>query len=108
MKIFTDICNRVVHSCRKAERQKPQLAGRAAAISEEAVTDAAQIVGKRRWPWIGVILDNIAKSGRNPTRVAAGYLAAWILFFLVLSATLRRVGYVFTAPSMVMSKSAFP
>jgi solute carrier family 13 (sodium-dependent dicarboxylate transporter), member 2/3/5 len=58
--------------------------GRAAAISEQAVTDAAQIVGKRRWPWIGVILDNIAKSGRNPTRVVAGYLAAWILFFLVL------------------------
>jgi solute carrier family 13 (sodium-dependent dicarboxylate transporter), member 2/3/5 len=41
-------------------------------------------VGKRRWPWIGAIIDNIAKSGRNPTRVVAGYLAAWILFFLVL------------------------
>jgi anion transporter len=34
--------------------------------------------------WLATLIDNVEKSGRNPARVIPGFLAAWILFFLIL------------------------
>jgi len=43
-------------------------------------------MGRRRLPLFDSIIANIVKSGRNPTRVIVGYLAAWLLFFFILNA----------------------
>jgi anion transporter len=48
------------------------------------VADAVQVMGKRRLSVVETIAANIAKTGRNPTRVVVGYVAAWVLFLLIL------------------------
>jgi solute carrier family 13 (sodium-dependent dicarboxylate transporter), member 2/3/5 len=48
------------------------------------VADIIQVPGKYRFPLADIFIGNIVKSGRNPTRVVVGYLAAWMLFFLIL------------------------
>ena len=48
------------------------------------MTEVVQIVGKPQLSFFESLCSNIVKSGRNPSRVIPGYLAAWTAFFLIL------------------------
>jgi sodium-dependent dicarboxylate transporter 2/3/5 len=43
-----------------------------------------ETLGKRNNGLIGYLADNIEQSGRNPMRVTIGFIAAWVLFALIL------------------------
>lgn len=48
------------------------------------MTEIIQIVGKPQLSFFDGLCANIIKTGRNPSRVIPGYLAAWVAFFLIL------------------------
>jgi solute carrier family 13 (sodium-dependent dicarboxylate transporter), member 2/3/5 len=48
------------------------------------LTEVVQIVAKPSLPFFENLCANVTKSGRNPSRVIPGYLAAWAAFFLIL------------------------
>jgi len=48
------------------------------------MSESVQVAAKTNWSFFETLAQNVRKSGRNPSRVIPGYLAAWAAFFLIL------------------------
>ncbi len=54
-------------------------------MSEKTVTNGDVIVSARRYGFVGNLIENIRLAGGTPGRTLGGFIAAWVMFFLILN-----------------------